>query len=120
MRLLKADPSLPEDGLRELFKLTAAQDPRLIPQWPDHLGAYFDREGLTAVETHRLQAAPLHLEFAMHQCNLLMYDMIASRVAEGSRSQQIRALIPKAAEESRPGAMYALGRVTVVGRKGEV
>ncbi|PYI14349.1 UMTA methyltransferase family protein [Aspergillus violaceofuscus CBS 115571] len=119
MRLVKADPSLAENGLRELFELTAAQDPRLIPQWPDQLGAYFAREGLTAVETHRVQAAATapHLEFAMHQCNLLMYEMIAARAADGSRAQQIRALIPRAVGESKRGAMYAMHRVVVVGQK---
>ncbi|RAH81718.1 hypothetical protein BO86DRAFT_389249 [Aspergillus japonicus CBS 114.51] len=119
MRLVKADPSLAENGLRELFELTAAQDPRLIPQWPDQLGAYFAREGLTAVETHRVQAAATapHLEFAMHQCNLLMYEMIAARAADGSRAQQIRALIPRAVGESKRGAVYAMHRVVVVGQK---
>ncbi|PYH86371.1 hypothetical protein BO82DRAFT_397547 [Aspergillus uvarum CBS 121591] len=104
--------------LLKQFKVTAAQDLRLIPQWPDQLGAYFAREGLTAVETHRVQAAATapHLEFAMHQCNLLMYEMIASRAAEGSRAQQIRTLIPRVVGESKRGAMYVMHRV-VVGQK---
>ena len=55
----------------------------------------------------------------MHECNLLIYDMIAQRSA-GTGSEQakeISRMVPKAASESKGGAMFAFSRLTVVGRK---
>jgi hypothetical protein len=54
----------------------------------------------------------------MHQCNLLMYEMFASR-ALGPRAKEIRDWVPRAAEETRQGAMFAFERVSVVGCKGK-
>jgi hypothetical protein len=74
--------------------------------------------GLNDVLVHRVAEAPPHLEFAMHQCNLLMYEMFASR-APGPRAREILDWVPRAAEETRRGAMFAFERVSVVGCKGE-
>jgi hypothetical protein len=103
-------------GMARLFSLSASQDPRLIPQWPSQLDEYFRAQGLTDVLVDRVAEAPPHLEFAMHQCNLLMYEMFASRAA-GPRAREILDWVPKAAEETRWGAMFAFERVSVVGCK---
>lgn len=57
----------------------------------------------------------------MHECNLLIYDMIAQRSAgNGSElAMEITRLVPEAASESKGGAMFAFSRLTVIGRKGE-
>ncbi|KAL2845822.1 hypothetical protein BJX68DRAFT_269020 [Aspergillus pseudodeflectus] len=105
-------------GMARLFSLSASQDPRLIPKWPSQLDEYFRAEGLADVLVDRVAEAPPHLEFAMHQCNLLMYEMFASRAA-GPRAKEILDWVPKAAEETRRGAMFAFERVSVVGCKGK-
>ncbi|KAJ0424604.1 hypothetical protein BJY00DRAFT_309029 [Aspergillus carlsbadensis] len=103
-------------GMSRLFSLSASQDPRLVPQWPSQLDDCFRAEGLTDVLVHRVAEAPPHLEFAMHQCNLLMYEMFASR-APGPRAKEILDWVPRAAEETRRGAMFAFERVSFVGCK---
>ncbi|KAL3488134.1 S-adenosyl-L-methionine-dependent methyltransferase [Aspergillus germanicus] len=105
-------------GMAHLFSLSASQDPRLIPAWPCQLDEYYRAAGLNDVLVHRVAEAPPHLEFAMHQCNLLMYEMFASR-APGPRAKKIRDWVPRAAEETRRGAMFAFERVAVVGCKGK-
>ncbi|KAL3448774.1 hypothetical protein BJX65DRAFT_306779 [Aspergillus insuetus] len=103
-------------GMAHLFSLSASQDPRLVPAWPSQLDEYFRAVGLNDVLVHRVAEAPPHLEFAMHQCNLLMYEMFASR-APGPRAKEIRDWVPRVAEETRRGAMFAFERVSVVGCK---
>ncbi|KAL4935938.1 hypothetical protein BDV06DRAFT_217050 [Aspergillus oleicola] len=125
MRLLRArvsaSPSPPDadatSGMERLFSLSASQDLRLVPQWPGHLGDYFRVEGLTEVLVHRVAEAPPHLEFAMHQCNLLMYEMFTSR-APGPEAKEILDWVPRAADETRLGAMFAFERLAVVGWRG--
>ncbi|KAK1143257.1 hypothetical protein N8T08_006957 [Aspergillus melleus] len=116
MKLTKTNPSVSNESMQQLFNMTASQDPRLIPAWPDQLPEIFAKEGLLDVKAHRVQALP-HLEYAMHHCNLMIYDMIAQRAANGAKAKEIMELVPKAAAESRKGAMFAFPRITVVGRK---
>lgn len=117
MQLIKTKPSVSDSSMKQLFDMTASQDPRLIPAWPDQLPGIFASEGLTNIKAHRVKAAP-HLEYAMHHCNLMMYDMIAQRAGDGAKAREIMDLVPKAAAESRRGAVFAFPRITVVGRKG--
>lgn len=120
MRIRKTDASNTETALQRLFSLTAAQDPRLIPQWPSQLPGLMADQGLMQVEAHRVNANP-HQEFAMHECNLLIYDMIAQRSAgNGSEmAKEITRLVPEAASESKGGAMFTFSRLTVIGRRSE-
>ncbi|PLB50769.1 S-adenosyl-L-methionine-dependent methyltransferase [Aspergillus steynii IBT 23096] len=118
MKLTKTNPSLPSEHMNQLFSMTASQDPRLVPAWPDQLPDIFAREGLQKITAHRVSAAP-HLEYAMHHCNLMMYDMIAQRAGNGAKAKEIMDLVPKAAAESRRGAVFAFPRITVVGRREE-
>ena len=103
---MKADHRSVDTALQRLLSLTAAQDPRLVPKWPTRLEDLFDNEGLEDVKEHRVEA-DLYQEFAMHECNLLIYNMIAPRAGSGERAQEILSLIPKAARESKGGAMFA-------------
>ena len=116
MRITKTQSSNADDALQRLFSLTAAQDPRLVPKWPSQLPNLFQGQGLAQVEAHRVDANP-HQEFAMHQCNLLIYNMIAQRGASSAQAKEISSLVPEAAHESKGGAMFAFSRLTVVGRK---
>lgn len=116
MRISKTQSSKADDALQRLFNLTAAQDPRLVPKWPSQLPDLFQGQGLAQVEAHRVDANP-HQEFAMHQCNLLIYDMIAQRGASSAQAKEISSLVPEAAHETKGGAMFAFSRLTVVGRK---
>jgi hypothetical protein len=115
MQILKADPSNSVAAVERLFRLTAAQDPRLIPTWPSQLDDTFKGVGLGEVDLHRVYAEP-HLEYAIHQCNLLIYEMIACHV-DSSVAAEIRNLVPEAAAETKQGVMISFSRVTAVGRK---
>lgn len=56
----------------------------------------------------------------MHECNLLIYDMIAQRAgAESEHAKEISQLVTEAARESKGGVMFAFSRLTVVGKKAE-
>ncbi|MCJ1252157.1 hypothetical protein MMC30_009396 [Trapelia coarctata] len=116
IRILKTTPSNPDDGLQQLLRLTLAQDSRIAPQWPSQLPGLFSEQGLAQVEAHRIDARP-YQEFAMHECNLLIYDMIAQRGASGAEAKEISRLVPEAARESKEGVMFAFSRLTVVGQK---
>jgi hypothetical protein len=116
MKITKSDPSNKVDALERLFHLTGAQDPRLVPAWPSQLGDIFSQFSLDEVQVHRVDAEP-HLEYAMHQCNLLIYEMIANKVAANDVAKEIGRLVPQAAAETTQGAMFAFQRVTVVGQK---
>lgn len=118
MRIMKTKSSNNDDALQQLFSLTAAQDPRLVPKWPSQLPGFFNDQGLTQVEAHVIGASP-NQEFAMHECNLLIYDMIAQRGASSAQGKKISSLVPEAAHESKKGGMFAFSRLTVVGRKAQ-
>ena len=114
-QILKANPANKVTAVERLFRRTAAQDPRLIPTWPSQLDDTFKSVGLEEVELQRVNAEP-HLEYSMHQCNLLIYEMIA-RYVGGSTGVEIMGLIPEAAAETKHGAMISFSRIAAVGRK---
>ncbi|TGO59554.1 hypothetical protein BCON_0043g00120 [Botryotinia convoluta] len=137
MRITKTNSLNTETALHRLFTLTAAQDPRLVPHWPSQLPTLLADQGMKQVYAHHVNAKPRKLdspvfgtsllltmmryqdqEFAMHECNLLIYDMIAhSGAGIGDQANEISRLVPEAARESKGGVMFAFPRLTVIGRK---
>ena len=55
----------------------------------------------------------------MHECNLLIYDMIAQKSigTTDAKAKQFSELVMQAARESKHGVMFTFPRLTVVGRK---
>ncbi|KAF7946471.1 hypothetical protein EAE96_009469 [Botrytis aclada] len=58
MRITKTNSSNTETALHRLFTLTAAQDPRLIPQWPSQLPELLADQGMKQVYAHHVNAKP--------------------------------------------------------------
>ena len=115
MKIVKTDPANPSRALEEMYRLTASQDPRLTASWVKDLPVVFAEEGFEQVESYSCMGSGHH-SFAMHECNLLIYDMVN---LHGPRpeAEKISNLVPEAAMESRNGAMYTFERLVVVGRK---
>ena len=115
---MKSDPSNSTSHLQRLWDTTVNLNPDLVPRWPRQLRELFEKEGLGQVRTDTASAAP-HIEYAMHECNLLIYEMIAQKSADATdaRAKEFSALVLEAARESKHGVMFAFPRVTVVGRK---
>lgn len=84
--------------------------------WAKSLPDVFCNEGMHLVEVHSGRADP-SLWYAMHQCSLLLYDIIISKTAHGKDADQLRSLIPAAVAESGEGAMLTFQRLNVVGQK---
>lgn len=116
---MKTDPSKSSNFLQQLWDFTASVNQDLVPRWPRQLRDVFEKEGLMQVRVDSVNAAPLD-EYAMHECNLLIYDMIAQKSPDGTdeTKRQVSALVLQAARESKEGVMFAFPRMTVVGRKG--
>lgn len=116
MAIVKTDPSNSAAALGELYRTTASQDSRLRANWVSDLPALFVEEGLEHVNPHRCVGSDHH-SYAMHECNLLIYDMIMQRKGSSAQAEKISGLLPEALRESREGAMIRFERLNVVGRK---
>lgn len=117
MTITKTDAANSSRALEEMYRLTASQDARLSASWVKDLPAAFAEEGFEHVESYKCIGGSHH-SFAMHECNLLIYEMVNQR-GPRAEAEQISRLLPEAAWESRNGAMFTFGRLLVIGRKPE-
>ena len=115
MKIVKTDASNSSKALDEMYSLTAALDPRLRASWFKNLPTAFEVEGFELVEAHRCHASQHH-EYAMHESNLLIYDMV-TRFSPSDEARKISSLVPEAAIETRKGATISFERLVVIGRK---
>ena len=115
MTITRTNPSSSSKALDDMYHSTAAQDPRLRATWADNLAAAFASEGLEHIETHKCKGSDHH-SFAMHEYSLLKYETI-TRQSPRSEAEKISNPVPKAARETRDGAMIGFERLTVIGRK---
>ena len=80
-----------------------------------NLPGFLAQEGMEDVDSHVCRGSNEY-EFAMHECNLLIYDMV-TRESPPADAEKISALVPKAAVETRNGAMISFERIAVIGRR---
>ena len=104
------------DALQQLLKLSQGQDARLSPAWVPKLAALFVDSGLGDVESD-VRDAPPHLALAMHECNLLIHELIARKTQNEDMTRVLTGLMPEIAAETREGSCWAFTRWTIVGRK---
>ena len=78
------------------------------PKWVKSLPALFEEMGLDKVKTHECRCSDKD-SFGMHECNLVAYEMLLGRDKAKLLSEVVR--------ETREGAMFAVDRVSVIGRK---
>lgn len=91
-------------------------DPRLLPTWVKDLPKYFEEEGFVNVEYESKYAEP-HIAFALHECNLALYDMFVQKTPDRQKAEKVSRLISEAAVESKNGAMIAFRRIHTIGMK---
>ena len=115
-RIEKIDPKNKVDALRQLLTLSQGQDVRLSPTWVPSLAALFTDGGLRDVQSDVRDAAP-HLALAMHECNLLIHELIARKTQNESLVQELTSFMPEIAKETREGSCWAFTRRVVIGRK---
>lgn len=115
-RVRTVSPENGRDALYQLFKLTEELDPRLSPQWARTLLTQFLERGLENVKCDSRNAAP-HQALAMHECNLMMQELMAQTTGNKKVSQEIRGLMSDVIHQTRQGATWDFTRLTVIGRK---
>ncbi|KAI1144224.1 S-adenosyl-L-methionine-dependent methyltransferase [Hypoxylon sp. FL0543] len=59
------------------------------------------------------------LAFAMHQCQLIVHDLIPRKLGNEDVRKEVQRLLPEVHQETLAGACFAMPRLTVVGRKPE-
>lgn len=102
--------------LDQLMSLLKSQDPRLNPSWIPELPGIFSESGLVDVKTD-VHETPPHLAFLMHECGLIMHELIARKTRNENMAGEVRRLLPLAVEETRKGAYLNTTKYCITGRK---
>ncbi|KAF3009094.1 hypothetical protein E8E14_009141 [Neopestalotiopsis sp. 37M] len=109
-------PENQKTNIEALMTLLKSQDPRLNPTWvPDLAGIFADR-GLVDVDAD-VHTTPPHWAYLMHECGLIMHELIARKMGNSEMGDEVRRLVPLAVEETRKGAYLATTKYAVTGRK---
>lgn len=101
---------------KQLAGITLAQDRRLTPTWMPQLAKFFSEAGLEHVQRDHKEPRS-HLAMYIHECQLLLHELIARQARNTELLEKVQQLLPKVAEETRDGAHYAWAVITVVGMK---
>ncbi|KAI0016502.1 S-adenosyl-L-methionine-dependent methyltransferase [Xylariomycetidae sp. FL0641] len=115
-RIERLDASRKIEALSQLLQVTQSQDARLTPTWVPGLPGAFRAAGLRGVVEDVRDPAP-DLALAMHECNLVIHELLARQIRNQEVAGRVQQLIPQVAEETREGAYWIFTRWTVVGRK---
>lgn len=118
LRIDKTKPEVKTESLTEMFKLLSVQDPRLKPTWLLNLPQIFAAAGFIEVEADKNDCAP-HFAFLLHECGLMIHELIYRKTKNENMLQQLGRLLPLAVEETRTGAYATAVRWTVSGKKPE-
>ena len=97
-RIEKTNSANKADALRQLLDLSQGQDTRLSPTWVPNLATLFANRGLGDVRSDVRNVA-LHLALAMHECNLLIHELIARKTQNQGGTQKLTSLMPEIAKE---------------------
>lgn len=118
VRIDKIGPDTRTESLAEMFKLLSVQDPRLKPTWVTELPSLFSAAGFVDIETDKNDCPP-HMAFLLHECGLMIHELIYRKTKNEKMQQELGRLLPQAVEETRNGAYVTAVRWTVVGKKPE-
>ena len=99
-----------------MHNLLSVQDPRLNPTWVARLPEIFAEVGFEDVEVDKHDCPP-HWGFMLHECGLMVYELIYRKTKNEAMQRELGRLLPMAVEESRRGAWMTATRWVVVGRK---
>ncbi|KAI1097694.1 UMTA methyltransferase family protein [Jackrogersella minutella] len=92
-------PKSKPEKLKELWSLLKVQDPRLKPMWLKSLPEIFPDCGSVDVEADAIDAPP-HLAFMLHECGLVVYDLIAQKTKNEKLALEAHRLLPLAVNET--------------------
>lgn len=109
-------PENSKAAIEQLMKLLQSQDPRLNPTWVPDLPKVFSDRGLSDVDAD-VHDTPPHWAFLMHECGLIMHELIARKMQNEQMAAELKRLVPLAVEETRKGAYLATTKYAVTGRK---
>lgn len=116
MYFCKANPSKSSRAVEDLFRITEGLDHRLRATWVKSLPELLEQEGLMHVRAEYCLPNDT-VEYAMHECNLLIYDMIIQAKGQSETAEKISKLIPAAGAETKNGVMIRFKRLNVIGMK---
>ncbi|KAG8163076.1 hypothetical protein KVR01_007554 [Diaporthe batatas] len=103
-------------SIEELMSLLQSQDPRLNPKWVPDLPDVFSDRGLSDVDAD-VHTTPPHWGYLMHECGLIMHELIARKTQNEHMAAELKRLLPLAVEETKKGAYLATTKYVVTGRK---
>ena len=109
-------PENEKKSIEQLMSLLESQDPRLNPTWVPDLPKIFSDCGLLDVDAD-VHATPPHWAYLMHECGLIMHELIARKTQNEHMATELKRLIPLAVEETRKGAYLATTKYAITGKK---
>jgi hypothetical protein len=112
----KTSPENKTDAQRQLLTVSQGQDARLKPTWVPNLPSLFANGGFEHVQSD-VKEAPPHLALAMHECNLVIHELVAKQTQNEVVASELRRLLPEVARETRDGAYWAFTRWVVIGQR---
>ncbi|KAK2617041.1 hypothetical protein QQS21_000135 [Conoideocrella luteorostrata] len=115
-RIEKTRPENKAEALTELIRISQGQDARLSPTWVSNLPNQFQEGGFEQVQADT-RNAPGYMALAMHECNLIIHELLVRKTKNTTVKQELTRLIPEAAQETRDGSCWAFTRWSVVGKK---
>ncbi|KAB8276274.1 hypothetical protein BDV30DRAFT_246578 [Aspergillus minisclerotigenes] len=110
--ILKTKPENQSDALETLFKLNQGQDKRLSPTYVPSLASRFEAAGFENVKSEARDAPP-HLALAMHECNMLISEILARKAKNEKVMEMVKELLPRIETETREGSCWAFTRWSV-------
>lgn len=116
MKIMKTDPQADASALQQLMNMTLGQDARLQPTWVSHVGEHLSEAGFEDVETDLRDPQP-HLAFMMHECQLVLHELITRQTRNESVRKEIERLLPLVQKQTVAGACNDIPRRSVIGRK---
>ncbi len=89
------------------MQLMTVQDQRFSPTWVTELPNIFGASGFVDIDRHLCDAPP-HLSFILHECGLMIHDLIARKTKNEKMAQELEKLLLKRWKTLRKGLMYPL------------
>ncbi|RAQ52228.1 hypothetical protein AFGD_008707 [Aspergillus flavus] len=115
-RILKTNTDNQSDALEGLFQALQGQDNRLSPTYVPSLSSRFEAAGFENVKSEAKEAPP-HLALVLHECNLLITDILPHKMKNEKVKEFVKEIMPRVESETREGSCWAFTRWSVVGRK---
>ncbi|KAI1211886.1 S-adenosyl-L-methionine-dependent methyltransferase [Annulohypoxylon truncatum] len=119
-RITKTKPGNRVEELDRLMKLALSSNTRLTPTWVTILGTIFQEGGLEGIECDVREAPPPHINLAVHECSLLIPELLMRATENKELAQRLADTMRQALEQTREGAAWTFTRLTVIGRKSNV